>query len=137
VSAPLTPVELALLSRIAEALIPATATVPGAGEISCGAVLASDPDLAGRVRDALRALAAGVEDGVAAIAELASRDAPSADALLLVVATAYYGDARVRAAIGPTAIALPPLPDPADAELAPLLARVRVRGPAYRDVAPS
>jgi hypothetical protein len=52
----------------------------------------------------------------------------------------HYADPAVRAALGypgPVAAPLPELPDARDAELAPLLARVRARGPAYRDTSPS
>ena len=38
---------------------------------------------------------------------------------------------------GPRSIPLPALPDARDAELEPLLARVRERGPRYRDTSPS
>jgi hypothetical protein len=57
------------------------------------------------------------------------------DALLLVIVDAYYAHPAVRAALGypgPRSIALPPLPDARDAELEPLLQRVRARGPIYR-----
>jgi hypothetical protein len=62
------------------------------------------------------------------------------DAVLLVVADRYYGAPEVRAALGypgPRAIPMPPLPDARDAELEPLLQRVRDRGPIYRDTSPS
>ena len=61
---------------------------------------------------------------------------PDRDELLLVVADAYYAHPAVREALGypgPRAIALPTLPDARDAELEPLLERVRARGPVYRD----
>jgi len=60
---------------------------------------------------------------------------PGDDALLLVVADTYYAHPAVRAALGypgPRSIPLPPLPDARDAELEPLLERVRARGPIYR-----
>ena len=60
--------------------------------------------------------------------------------VLLLVADAYYAHPAVRAALGypgPRAIALPALPDARDAELEPLLERVRARGPRYRDTPPS
>ena len=56
--------------------------------------------------------------------------------VLLLVADAYYAHPAVREALGypgPRAIALPPLPDARDAELEPLLERVRARGPVYRE----
>ena len=56
--------------------------------------------------------------------------------VLLLVADAYYAHPAVRAALGypgPRAIALPSLPDARDAELEPLLKRVRARGPRYRE----
>ncbi len=56
--------------------------------------------------------------------------------VLLLVADAYYAHPAVREALGypgPRAIALPPLPDARDAELEPLLERVRARGPRYRE----
>ena len=60
--------------------------------------------------------------------------------VLLLVADAYYAHPAVREALGypgPRAIPLPVLPDARDAELGPLLARVRARGPRYRDTSPS
>ena len=52
--------------------------------------------------------------------------------VLLLVADAYYAHPTVREALGypgPRSIPLPALPDARDAELEPLLARVRERGP--------
>jgi hypothetical protein len=104
-----------LLAQEAERLL------PGAGALD----LAWPDALAPRLRDALdRALAA----------RRAGREPdPEADAALrLVVVDAYYAHPEVRAALGypgPRAIPLPPR---SDAELEPLLDRVRARGPVWR-----
>jgi hypothetical protein len=53
---------------------------------------------------------------------------------------AHYERPEVRAALGypgPQAVPLPRLPDARDAELEPMLERVRARGPIYRDTSPS
>jgi len=107
-----------LLAQEAERLL------PGAGALD----LAWPDALAPRLRDALdRALAA----------RRAGRapDPDAAAALRLVVVDAYYTHPDVRAAIGypgPRAIPLPPLPDARDAELEPLLDRLRARGQLWR-----
>ena len=107
-----------LLAQEAERLL------PGAGALD----LAWPDALAPRLRDALdRALAA----------RRAGREPdPEADAALrLIVVDAYYAHPDVRAALGypgPRAIPLPPLPDARDAELEPLLDRLRARGQLWR-----
>jgi hypothetical protein len=53
---------------------------------------------------------------------------------------AYYERPDVREALGypgPREIPMPPLPDARDAELEPMLQRVRDRGARYRDTSPS
>ena len=104
-----------LLAREAARLLPGGAGLPGASELD---LVWPDPVAPGVV-DALRG---GHE--------------PDRDALLLVVADAYYAHPAVRAALGypgPRSIPLPALPDARDAELEPLLERVRARGPSYRE----
>ena len=104
-----------LLAREAERLLPGGAGLPAASELD---LVWPEPVPPGVV-DALRG---GPE--------------PDRDALLLAVADAYYAHPAVRAALGypgPRAIALPALPDARDAELEPLLERVRARGASYRE----
>lgn len=87
-------------------------------------------------RKAAELLPGGAGLPAAADLDLAWPDAPP----LLAIAAAYYAHPAVRAALGypgPRAIALPALPDARDAELEPLLDRVRARGPIYRDTSPS
>jgi hypothetical protein len=58
----------------------------------------------------------------------------------LAALVAHFERPEVRERLGypgPQAVPLPPLPDARDAELAPLLERVRARGPIYRDTSPS
>jgi hypothetical protein len=103
-----------LLAREAARLLPGGAGLPAASELD----LVWPETVPPAVVDALRA---GRE--------------PDADALRLVVADAYYAHPAVRSALGypgPRSIPLPPLPDSRDAELEPLLERVRARGPMYR-----
>jgi hypothetical protein len=109
-----------LLAREAARLLPGAAALE----------LVWPEALAPRLRDAL---------GRALAARRAGRepDPEAAAALRLVVVDAYYAHPDVRASIGypgPRAIALPPLPDARDAQLEPLLERVRARGPMWRDV---
>jgi hypothetical protein len=102
-----------LLTREAARLLPGGAGLPAASELD---LVWPEPVPPGVV-DALRG---GPE--------------PDRDALLLVVADAYYAHPAVRAALGypgPRAIVLPALPDARDAELEPLLERVRARGATY------
>jgi hypothetical protein len=104
-----------LLAREAARLLPGGAGLPAASELD---LVWPEPVPQGVV-DALRG---GPE--------------PDRDALLLVVADAYYAHPAVRAALGypgPRAIALPALPDARDAELEALLKRVRARGATYRE----
>ena len=84
------------------------------------------------MREVERLLPGGA--GLPSAAELGLPDATGDD--LLAIVAAYYGHPAVRAALGypgPRAIALPRLPDARDAELGPMLDRVRARGPIYRD----
>jgi hypothetical protein len=90
-------------------------------------------------REAARLLPGGAGMPAASELELVWPDPlpPGAvgDALLLVIVDAYYAHPAVRAALGypgPRSIPLPPLPDARDAEVEPLLERVRARGPTYR-----
>jgi hypothetical protein len=103
-----------LLAREAARLLPGGAGLPAASELDLVWPETVPPAVVGALR-------AGRE--------------PDADALRLVVADAYYAHPAVRAALGypgPRSIPLPPLPDARDAELEPLLERVRARGPIYR-----
>ena len=88
-------------------------------------------------REAARLLPGGAGLPAASDLDLVWPEPPPGvvDVLLLVV-DAYYAHPAVRAALGypgPSAIALPSLPDARDAELEPLLKRVRARGPRYRE----
>jgi hypothetical protein len=116
--------ERAQLARLAAALLPeGAATVP----------LELPPALVERVRRALGVVGDDLDTALPALIGSGSADA---QALLLVVTAAHYADPDVRDAIGypgPQPIPLPPLPDPADAELGVLLERVLARGPIYRD----
>jgi hypothetical protein len=117
----LTEAERAQLAQVAAVLLP-----DGAADTP----LPLAPPLIAAVRRALRAL------GDADAETLLAADGPDVAALRLVVSASHYADPDVRAAIGypgPQPIALPPLPDPADAELDAALERVRARGPIYRD----
>ncbi len=156
----------AALRRAADALIPAADGLPSAAEVDVEALLAADARIVADVARALDALAARAADLLApadvrgvdarepcapgdargtetdrllpALDALAAADPAAHAALALVVATAYYADPRVRAAIGyegPRAIPLP-APD-ADDDLQPLLDRVVARGPRYREIPPS
>ncbi len=107
-----------LLAREAARLLPGAAALE----------LTWPDELAPRLRAAL---------GRALAARRAGRepDPEAAAALRLVVVDAYYAHPDVRAALGypgPRAIPLPPLPDARDAELEPLLDRVRARGTLWR-----
>jgi hypothetical protein len=107
-----------LLAREAARLLPGGAGMPAASELDL-----AWPDVPG-LPGALAALRAGRPVDPAGTA-----------ALRLAVAAAYYAHPDVRAALGypgPRAIDMPPLPDARDAELEPLLARVRARGAIYR-----
>jgi hypothetical protein len=125
--------ELALLARVAAVLLPADEP---AGHGALEAALAASPGIADGVRAALAPLARRGGDLDTALADLVATDAVAAQELALLVASAHYAAPAVRAAIGypgPQAIPLPPLPDAADAELEPLMARLAARGPSYRD----
>lgn len=136
----LSPAEAALLDEVAALLLPGGDGVPGAAGMSYEAALAAEPLLRDPVRAALTALADHPGGLPAAVADLTARPDPAGDALLLVVLATYYGRTDVRRAIGypgPLAVELPSLPDERDAVLDPLLDRVRMRGPRYRDISPS
>jgi hypothetical protein len=123
--------ELALLARVAAVLLPGGPTPPAA----LAAALEASPGVVAGVRDALTGLARS-DDLDTAVADLVATDAVAAQELALAIVAAHYADPAVRTAIGypgPQAIPLPPLPDPADAELEPLLQRLAARGASYRD----
>jgi hypothetical protein len=142
---PLDAGELALLARVAAVLLPAdehTADDSGAPDAATpiptalATALAASPGLVPGVREALATLAARTGDLDTAVADLVGTDAVGAQELALAVAATHYADPAIRAAVGypgPAAIPLPDLPDPADAELEPLMARLAARGPSYRD----
>ncbi len=89
------------LAALADALIPAAAALPSAGEAGVAdrlldQVLAARPDLAAGLH---RALVPSPAAPAARLAELAA-DRPALDALELVVAGGYYLNPAVRLAIG-------------------------------------
>jgi choline dehydrogenase-like flavoprotein len=95
------------LNRLADALIPATDAMPGAGDIDVAGplldrVLAARPDLA---EPLIEALAQPVEDPQAA---LDASDRSALRTLRYVVAAAYYLDSDVRSKLGyPGTVATP------------------------------
>jgi hypothetical protein len=96
-------------------------------------------DRAFLAREAARLLPGGAGLPAASDLDLVWPEPPPGVAdVLLLVADAYYAHPAVRAALGypgPRSIPLPALPDARDAELEPLLERVRARGPSYREAA--
>jgi hypothetical protein len=118
-----------VLRRVSDLLL------PGGEDVELDAALVADPRIDVAARRGLRALAAHVDDLERGLAELATTDPQAYGALLLVVSAAHYADARVRDAIGYEGPRALPLPggEP-DADLEPLLARVRARGPRYREI---
>jgi hypothetical protein len=121
-----------LLRRLGDLL------VPGGEDVRHAAALAAEPRVEAAARRGLEVLASGADDLEHGLAALAVADPVAHDALLLVVAAAHYADPRVRDAVGYDGPRSLPLPerDP-DADLQPLLARVRARGPRYRAIPPS
>jgi hypothetical protein len=92
------------LARIAEVLIPASDTMPSAGEVGVAdhlldRVLASVPSLAEALTAALDADIAG-EDTRAWLDGLSTRDPAAYRSLVLAVAGAYYLDPGVRRKLG-------------------------------------
>jgi hypothetical protein len=121
-----------LLRRIGDLLL------PGGRDVLPDAALVADPRIEAAARRALEALAGWPDDLADGLSALAAADPMAHDALLLVVTAAHYADPGVRDAVaydGPRSVPLPDR-DP-DADLEPLLARVRARGPRYRAIPPS
>jgi hypothetical protein len=121
-----------LLRRLGDLLL------PGGDDVQYGAALTADPRIEAATRRALDVLAAAPDDLEQGLAALAAGDPPAREALALVVTAAHYADPRVREALGYDGPRSLPLPEHhPDADLSPLLARVRTRGPRYRAIPPS
>jgi hypothetical protein len=132
----------AVFAGLADVLIPAEDGMPSAGEVA----------LERGALDAVLAVRADVEDGLAALLEAArdanpedevarlQREDPEAFQLLTtVVAGGYFLDEGVREAIGYRGQEAVPIEslDPPDYERDGLLASVVERGPIYRPTPPS
>lgn len=127
----------ATLAGLADALIPADARMPSAGEVLVGragldAVLAVRPDLAAELERLLED--ARGADPASEVARLRADDEPGFQLLATVVAGGYFLHQGVREALGyPGQEAIPIEPsDPPDYERDGLLASVIERGPIYR-----
>lgn len=111
----------ARLRVLADAMIPADATMPAASEAGVAdgrvdAVLAARPDLAAPL---LRALDQEVLDAEARLEALARGDLEAREALELVVAGGYYLSREVKRRLGyPGQVAVPVWPDPHPAYVA-------------------
>ncbi len=135
----LTDAERAVLASVADHLIPAAHGMPSAAEVLTDDrlrfVLTARPDLAERIRTALRSGLAG--DPAERLASLAADDPAALGALQLAIVAGYYTDKRVRELIGypgQEAITvrsweLPPYLEEG------LIDAVLARGPVWRDPA--
>lgn len=137
-------VDIDLLARVLDALLPPSERLPGAGGLGLGRVIASDaqraPGLGGRARSILERLDPdGSDDSLVEALAAAERASPESFRSLLILAySAYYRDERVRADLEewsgyPTH---PPQPDgyPLPAFNTDLLEHQRMRAPFWRDV---
>jgi hypothetical protein len=140
-SASLTDAERALLSRVADHLIPAAHGMPSAAQVLTDErlrfVLTARPDLLEPIRRALRAaLRPGLDDDPRARVAYLERDAPAdLAALQLVLVGGYYTDTRVRELIGypgQRALQLRSWEVPTYLEEG-LIDAVLARGPVWRD----
>lgn len=128
------------LAAVAEAILPATVQMPGAGAVGVAAglvdrALRAEPRLAEPLAHALSQLPAGdVETGLRALRD---RDASAFGTLVLVVVAAYFMAPEARAAIGydgQHALLIDTTELPHYLEDG-TLDRVVARGPFYRDIA--
>jgi hypothetical protein len=136
-SASLTDAERALLSRVADHLIPAAHGMPSAAQVLTDErlrfVLTARPDLLEPIRRALRAGLA--DDPAERVAALAADDPAALGALQLAIVAGYYTDRRVRELIGypgQEPITIRSWEVPAYVEEG-LIDRVLARGPVWRD----
>ncbi|MFC9221567.1 hypothetical protein ACFT8W_12480 [Streptomyces hygroscopicus] len=122
------------LRRVADRLIPASPTMPAAGDAGLGdghldVVLRARPDL---IRDLVRAWASTGELAPdESLDELRQSDPPAYHAVLLIVAGGYYTSPTVRALLGYAGQQPRTLQIAGDID-EDLLMRVVERGPRYR-----